>query len=87
MHSRFSPFNYETLLCSESPLQGREASLNNGRNKCYITGTNTDRIVLYIHDIKGWTNKNARRLADLYAEQVDATVYIPDLYVSRSFNG
>lgn len=32
--------------------------------------------------VPGWTLNNARLLADHYAKEADATVYLPDLYVS-----
>ena len=34
---------------------------------------------MLIHDIYGWTLPNSRLIADHYAEEVDATVYLPDL--------
>ena len=34
---------------------------------------------MIIHDIFGWTLPNSRLLADHYAKEVDATVYLPDL--------
>ena len=39
--------------------------------------------IVIIHDLFGWKSPNARLLADHYAKEVDATVYIPDLYVSN----
>ncbi|KAJ9606322.1 hypothetical protein H2200_009283 [Cladophialophora chaetospira] len=53
---------------------------NLGSNSTYITGTNPDRAVLLIHDALGWTFPNARLLADHYAAEIDATVYIPDFF-------
>ena len=35
--------------------------------------------ILMVHDIFGWTFPNARLLADHYAKEADATVYLPDL--------
>lgn len=35
--------------------------------------------ILIVHDIFGWTLPNARLLADHYAKEADATVYLPDL--------
>ena len=32
-----------------------------------------------VHDAYGWTFTNARVLADHYANEVDATVFLPDL--------
>ena len=56
---------------------GKEGML--GENKSYITGSNKDAAVLLIHDLFGWTFPNLRLLADHYAEEADATVYVPDL--------
>lgn len=35
--------------------------------------------VLIVHDLFGWNLPNARLLADHYAKEADATVYLPDL--------
>ena len=35
--------------------------------------------ILLVHDIFGWTFTNARLLADHFAKEADATVYLPDL--------
>ncbi|KAH8882881.1 dienelactone hydrolase [Thozetella sp. PMI_491] len=51
-----------------------------GENDAYITGDNPDRAVLYIHDALGWTFPNARILADHYAKEANATVYVPDFF-------
>ncbi|CAH0051364.1 unnamed protein product [Clonostachys solani] len=47
---------------------------------CYVTGSNPDIAIIILHDLFGWTFKNTRILADQYAEEVGATVYIPDLF-------
>ncbi|KAH8892208.1 dienelactone hydrolase [Thozetella sp. PMI_491] len=44
----------------------------------YIAGDNPDVAILLIHDLLGWTFQNSRLLADHYAEEVGATVYLPD---------
>ena len=44
-----------------------------------MTGTNKDVAIMLIADLFGWTFKNIRILADHYAADVDATVYVPDL--------
>ena len=49
-------------------------------NDAYIVGNNLDRAVLLIHDLLGWTFPNTRLLADHYAREADATVYVPDFY-------
>jgi dienelactone hydrolase len=48
-------------------------------NTAYVTGSNSEVAVLVIHDLFGWTFPNIRLLADAYAEEADATVYVPDL--------
>ena len=58
---------------------GTEATLAN--NNSYVTGSNSDVAVLVITDLFGWTFINERLLSDHYAKEVDATVYMPDLYV------
>ena len=48
----------------------------------YVTGSNKDRAILHIHDAYGWQFPNNRLYADHLAEEVGATVYLPDLYVT-----
>lgn len=50
------------------------------QNDVYIAGDNPDRAVLLIHDLVGWTFPNVRLLADHYAQETDATVYVPDFF-------
>jgi dienelactone hydrolase len=57
---------------------GHEGTL--GESKAYITGSNKSVAVLIIHDIFGWTMPNLRLLADHFAKEANATVYLPDLY-------
>ncbi|KAK5136317.1 hypothetical protein LTR08_003690 [Meristemomyces frigidus] len=57
---------------------GREGTL--AQNQAYITGTNKNAAVLVIHDIYGWTFSNIRLLADRFAEECNATVYVPDFF-------
>ena len=45
----------------------------------YVSGSNQDAAVLILNDAFGWTFRNARLLADHYAEEANATVYLPDL--------
>lgn len=56
---------------------GKETTLAN--NKAYVTGTNPDAAILIVHDIFGWTLNNTRLIADHYAKEANATVYLPDL--------
>jgi hypothetical protein len=50
-----------------------------GKNKTYKTGTSKSAAILLVHDIFGWTFTNVRLLADHFAKEVDATVYMVDL--------
>lgn len=56
---------------------GLEGTLD--KNKAYITGSNKDVAILIIHDVFGWTFNNLRILADHFAQEVNATVYLVDL--------
>ena len=56
---------------------GKEGTL--GKNKAYVTGSNSDVAILMIPDVFGWTGPNLRVLADHFAKEADATVYLPDL--------
>jgi hypothetical protein len=60
--------------------EGREGKL--AGLDCYITGSNISVAILLIHDLYGWTFRNSRLLADHYAEEVGATVYVADLYAT-----
>ncbi|KEF55481.1 esterase/lipase [Exophiala aquamarina CBS 119918] len=62
----------------EGEPKGQESKLT-GTN-CYVTGSTSDVAILVIHDVFGWTFPNIRLLADHYAEEVGATVYIPDFF-------
>ncbi|TVY85574.1 Hydrolase tropI [Lachnellula suecica] len=57
---------------------GREGTLE--KNKAYITGTNKDAAILIVHDIFGWTFNNLRLLADHFAREANATVYLVDFF-------
>ncbi len=56
---------------------GKEATLAN--NSAYVTGDNPNVAVLLVHDLFGWKFPNLRLLADHYAKEINATVYLPDL--------
>jgi len=56
---------------------GSESTFAN--TKTYVAGSNKDRAVLIVHDVFGWTFPNLRMLADHYAKEAKATVYLPDL--------
>lgn len=46
----------------------------------YITGSNINAAVLYVHDALGWKFDNARLLADHFAKEANVTVYMPDFF-------
>ena len=56
--------------------KGKETTL--GKNDCYVVGDNKDVAILMIADVFGWALPNARLLADHFAKDIDATVYLPD---------
>ncbi|KAL2783212.1 Alpha/Beta hydrolase protein [Aspergillus keveii] len=62
----------------EAQPSGHETKLAD--NNCYVTGSNRKVAVMIIHDLYGWKFPNTRLLADHYAEEVDATVYVPDFF-------
>lgn len=64
-------FRWEAQPC------GTESTIAN--IKTYITGNNSSAAVVLIADLFGWTFPNIRLLADHYADEADATVYVPDL--------
>ncbi|KAH8820747.1 putative hydrolase [Xylogone sp. PMI_703] len=51
-----------------------------GNNDIYITGNNADVAIIFIADLFGWTFPNVRLLADHFAREVEATVYVPDFF-------
>ncbi|MCJ1246468.1 hypothetical protein MMC30_003675 [Trapelia coarctata] len=57
---------------------GQETTLAN--YKTYVAGTSKDAAILIVHDVFGWTFQNLRLLADHYAKEADATVYLPDFF-------
>ncbi|KAI1411826.1 dienelactone hydrolase family protein [Hypoxylon sp. FL1857] len=57
---------------------GKVSKLND--NDVYITGDNADAAVLLVHDVLGWTFPNARLIADHFAREINATVYLPDFF-------
>jgi hypothetical protein len=61
----------------EAQPKGRETKL--ASNNCYVAGLNAEVAIMIIHDLYGWTFANTRLLADHYAEELNATVYVPDL--------
>lgn len=56
---------------------GKESTLN--KAKAYVAGDSKDAAILIVTDIFGWTLPNIRILADHYAKEANATVYVPDM--------
>ncbi|KAL8969058.1 MAG: hypothetical protein Q9183_002175 [Haloplaca sp. 2 TL-2023] len=46
----------------------------------YVAGADTEKAILIVADAYGWTFTNTRVLADCFAKEVGATVYIPDFF-------
>lgn len=61
---------------------GRTITL--GPTQCYVAGSNSKVAIVLIHDLFGWTWPNLRLLADHYAVEVGATVYLPDFFGGTS---
>lgn len=59
---------------------GTETTLPDLPNSVYVTGTDSSAAVLLIHDLFGWTFPNLRLLADHFASEIGATVYLPDFF-------
>ncbi|KAF2170326.1 hypothetical protein M409DRAFT_64109 [Zasmidium cellare ATCC 36951] len=59
--------------------QGEVIPFPTTSNQAYKTGSSSDVAILFVHDLVGWKYRNARLLADHYAREVGATVYLPDL--------
>ena len=82
---KFLPSNMSLAECCVKGFEwtgtpvGTESKLAN--NNTYVTGTNQDVAILMISDLFGWTFVSERLLADHYAREANATVYLPDLYV------
>lgn len=65
-------FQWEDQPC------GKDGKL--GGLDCYVTGTEDSQVaILVLHDLYGWTFPNTRLLADHYAKEIGAKVYVPDL--------
>ena len=56
---------------------GKDTTLNDA--KAYVTGDSKTTAILILTDIFGHTLPNIRLIADHYAKEANATVYVPDL--------
>jgi len=79
MTSPVPPCCLKSFHWSGTP-SGTESTLPGTSNRVYIAGTNPSAAVLIIHDLLGWTFPNARLLADHFASEINATVYLPDFF-------
>ena len=52
----------------------------------YVTGDISDVAVLFIHDLFGWTWLNTQLLADHFAREANAIVYVPDFFGGKSID-
>jgi dienelactone hydrolase len=59
---------------------GKETTLNNA--SAYVTGDSKEAAILIVTDIFGWKLPNIRIIADHYAKEANATVYVPDMFVA-----
>ncbi|OJJ03094.1 hypothetical protein ASPVEDRAFT_42615 [Aspergillus versicolor CBS 583.65] len=81
----FSTCCLKTFKWNGTPT-GQIGTLAN--NQAYIASppttnpasTKSTTAILIVHDLLGWTFPNARLLADHYAAEANATVYIPDFF-------
>ncbi|EMC91099.1 hypothetical protein BAUCODRAFT_79877 [Baudoinia panamericana UAMH 10762] len=60
--------------------KGKTEPFPTSTNQAYVTGVNKDTAIMLVHDAFGWSFGNNRLLADHLAEEVNATVYLPDLF-------
>ena len=74
--------------CLRSPFawdgtpRGEITTLGPHNNKAYVTGKAESNVaIMVIHDLLSWEWKNIRLLADHYANEVGARVWVPDLHV------
>jgi hypothetical protein len=69
--------NCKTGFAWEGRPIGSESKIAD--NNTYVTGTSKDAAVFVIADYYGWKFTNLRLLADHFAKEANATVYLPDL--------
>ncbi|KAF2833670.1 alpha/beta-hydrolase [Ophiobolus disseminans] len=70
--------NCKTGFAWDGKFTGKEGTL--GKNKAYIAGDSKDAAILVVPDIFGWKLTNVRILADHYAKEANATVYVVDFF-------
>jgi dienelactone hydrolase len=57
-----------------------------GDRKAYVVGSNKDNALLYITDVFGYEYNNHRLLADTFAKELPATVYVGDFLEESGFS-
>ena len=57
--------------------QGKETKV--AGQDTYVVGEKSDTAIFIIHDIFSWKLNNTRLIADHFAKEIGATVYLPDL--------
>ena len=60
--------------------EGKVIPFPTASNQAYVTGSNPDVSIMLIHDLLSWNFINTRLLADHFAKEANATLYVPDLY-------
>jgi dienelactone hydrolase len=56
-----------------------------GDRKAYVVGDNKTNALIYLTDVWGYEYNNHRLLADTFAKELPATVYIPDMLEETGF--
>jgi dienelactone hydrolase len=57
-----------------------------GDRKAYVVGSNKDNALLYLTDVFGYEYNNHRLLADTFAKELPATVYVGDFLEESGFS-
>ncbi len=74
--------NCKTGFQWNGTFNGKETTLNSA--VAYVTGDCKDTAILVLTDFFGHRIPNVRILADHYAKEANATVYVPDMLVSNA---
>ncbi|KAI3325371.1 dienelactone hydrolase [Xylariaceae sp. AK1471] len=73
----FNPCCLKTFTLGGAPTSTKTKLAN---NDCYVTSDNKNTAILLVHGIFGWKYPNVRLLADHFAREINATVYVPDFF-------
>ncbi|KAL3487849.1 Alpha/Beta hydrolase protein [Aspergillus germanicus] len=66
----------DTLASNKTYIASPSGGTANNPN----TNSNSSLAILIVHDLLGWSFPNVRLLADHYAREANATVYVPDFF-------